>query len=65
MRLKIIGGTLEVEITKGMLDIDDVRELLKNAVKKEDEKKKKKIRMAGESQSKWMGKLGEKPKIPI
>lgn len=68
MRLKIIGGSLEVEVIEGTLTIDDVKGLLRNLSKEqvEDITTREKISKAGlTSTSSQVGKLNAKSKLPI
>lgn len=61
MRLKIIGGELDVEF--GSI-LDEARKQLEEAAKKEAEAISK-AGDASEPTKDGMGKLGRKPKIPI
>jgi len=71
MRLKVVGGTLEVEVIEGALTIDDVRGLLRNLSKQQIEEiaKREKISSAGvsphSSKSNQQNKLNANPRMPI
>ena len=65
MKLKITGGTLEVEIADEDL-ISKIRKTLENAAEKKDTDIKKNIKESGTKDGrKFTGSLNYKPKIPI
>lgn len=68
MKLRVSGGTLEVEIIEGELTITDVKALLRNMSKEQIEEiaVREKISKAGlGSKSSQIGKLNARPKLPI
>jgi hypothetical protein len=68
MKLKIIGGTLEVEMAEGM-GIDDIRIMLKKLATADAEETVNNVKTAGvsphSSKSNMQDKLNAKPKMPI
>ena len=68
MRLKIIGGTLEVEVVDGLTDI---RKILKDIATQDETQVKESIKNAGKPQPKktdvrpYVGRLPITHKMPI
>ena len=69
MKLKIVGGTLEVEIVEGSMSVDDVKGMLKKLAVAQEEETTTGIKQAGvsphSSKSKMHDKLNAKARMPI
>ena len=63
MKLKVTGGTLEVEIQDD--NLKDIRDMLRKASEIEDKETKESIRSGGVKKNKYGPSLGEKSKLPI